>query len=306
LVSQAEKAATNGDLEGEIRLLEQALKVEPDHRKALFMLAEVIQQRAANLVRPRNSPLYLQSARAIRRLRETYKTLTPQERQVLATLLYNEACTFAIEDQPEKALDSLAESIDAGFALRDKLATDKELDPIRKSPRFEELMKRVERALAEEKALKLAAGTIPFPFRFALPDLDGKTVTLDDVKGNVTIVTFWGTWCAPCRREVPRYKALLAKYRDRGLKVVGITYERPEVEDVNHKVRAFVEKHGIPYPCPIGDDQTRGLVPNFQGYPTTLFLDHSSTVRVKVAGECALPEMEAIVELVIRSGEGSR
>jgi thiol-disulfide isomerase/thioredoxin len=157
------------------------------------------------------------------------------------------------------------------------------------------------RTQAAEKARKLAAETIPFTLPFALPGLDGKTYTFDDLKGKLTIVTFWGTWCAPCRREIPRYRELLAKYREQGLKIIGINYERVPPDDAKGTVRAFVKKHEIPYPCLIGDDALLGQLPGFVGYPTTLFLDDTGKVRIKAVGECSSLELEAIVTLLLQS-----
>ena len=55
---------------------------------------------------------------------------------------------------------------------------------------------------------------------------NGKTISLSEVEGDVTLVTLWGTWCAPCRREIPRLRELLRKHGGRGLKIVGINFER--------------------------------------------------------------------------------
>jgi thiol-disulfide isomerase/thioredoxin len=175
---------------------------------------------------------------------------------------------------------------------------DDDLVSLRKLPRYAALVRKLEQD-AQERATRdaktLLAGNTPFPFRFALPDLDGKTVTLDDLKGSVILVDLWGTWCPPCRKQVPIYKQLLAKYRERGLTIVGINYERgPEAYWVS-TIRRFVSEQGVPFRCLIGDDKTRDQIPTFVGYPTTLFLDRARKVRARVEGYHSLVALEAIV-----------
>jgi thiol-disulfide isomerase/thioredoxin len=313
LVGQAEANANRGNLDEAIRLLERALAAEPAHRKALFLLARIDQIRASDLERPEAPSLYLRAAVAIRKLCDTYKDLNPAERELRAVALYNEACTYAVQGQSDKALDTLAESIDAGFVNAEQIAVDEDFEKIRKSPRFAELARNVEqkaRTLAGDIARRLAAQTSPFSFRFALPDLGGKTVTLDDVKGKVTIVDLWGTWCPPCRREIPHLKELLAKYRDHGLAIVGLNYERVADEDVRDTVKAFVREHAVPYPCLIGDEKTLEQIPDFNGYPTLLFLDRSGTVRLRVEGYLPYLNLEAFVTLLLgeapKPGGGGR
>src|SRR5205823_4461105 len=156
----------------------------------------------------------------------------------------NEACTYAVQNQPEKALDALGEAIDAGFAQLELLAQDEELAPLRSSPRFQELARKLEKnALqrAGENAKQLVAATRPFPFRFELADPDGKSVTLDDVKGKVIIVDVWGTWCPPCQKELPHFKKLLETHREHGLAIVGINYERVAADDARKTVKEFVK-----------------------------------------------------------------
>ena len=60
---------------------------------------------------------------------------------------------------------------------------------------------------------------------FALKTLDGKSVTLNDFRGKVVLLDFWGTFCMPCVKALPELQALHAKYADRGFAVVGMTVD---------------------------------------------------------------------------------
>ena len=132
---------------------------------------------------------------------------------------------------------------------------------------------------AQEKAREEMARFKSFPFTFELPDIHGKEVSLKDYAGKVLIVDFWGTWCPPCREEIPDFVELYKQYHNAGLDIVGINYEQEdEPAEAAKRVADFVKKHEIPYECVMGDDGTRKQVPGFDGYPTTLFLDRAGKV----------------------------
>ena len=305
LIQQALQALRTDDVDKGATLLDQALKAEPENHNALFLLAQVSMQQASGLPRPKNSPLFLKTAALMRRLRSGPRPLAPHEQEFLAAALYNEACTYAVEKKPDEAMKSLAESVSAGFHQAETLASDKELDSLRDRPEFQDLAKKVEErssALARAQAKETLAATKPFKFTFELPDVNGKTVSSADLKGKVAIVDIWGTWCPPCRMEIPHFVALYEKYHDKGLDIVGINYEHEEDEkEVKQTIKSFAEKHKIPYPCVIGDSKTQDQVPDFQGFPTTLFIDRSGTVRAKLVGfdPSHAGELKALVETLL-------
>ena len=58
---------------------------------------------------------------------------------------------------------------------------------------------------------------------FTLRTVQGDLFNLSDYKGKVVLLNFWGTWCGPCRREIPDFNKLHDKYQKDGLEIVGIT-----------------------------------------------------------------------------------
>ncbi len=188
--------------------------------------------------------------------------------------LYNDACSYAIDGKTDKAMESLNAAVEAGLNDTEMLASDTELDSLRDEPKFQELMKQVhEQKLvqAKEQARQMLAENQPFPFDFkALPKVEGGKVSLEDYKGKVRIVDIWGTWCPPCRMEIPHFVDLKKEYGDEGLEIIGINYERVPDEEVQSTIESYAKETGINYPLVIGDEDTRSQIPDFEGFPTTL------------------------------------
>jgi thiol-disulfide isomerase/thioredoxin len=61
-----------------------------------------------------------------------------------------------------------------------------------------------------------------------LNTLDGKHVSLADLRGKVVIVTFWATWCGPCREELPLLSRFARAHAEDGLVVLGFSLDTPD------------------------------------------------------------------------------
>ena len=291
LMNRVTRYYDTGNLPGALKALDEVLAIDPDNRQALTLTSMVAQRQAAVFKRPQNSALYLKSADALRKVVALKVDLSADEKAHMPEVFYNEACTFAIAGESGRALKALAESIDAGFALADHFDTDAELDSLRKLPEFQALQRKLERKAV---GLRIAANK-PWRLDFRLPDLDGKTFAFDDVKGKLTVVDFWGTWCPPCRKEIPHFAELLRRYGDKGLKIVGLDYEEDDSEASRQAAREFVKTHAISYPNLVGDKATKQLVPKFDGYPTTLFVDDKGMVRLQLTGYQSLAALDVAV-----------
>ncbi len=63
---------------------------------------------------------------------------------------------------------------------------------------------------------------------FTLPTTTGEQFSLKSLQGHIAILDFWASWCAPCIAEMPVVKEIYAKYKDKGLKIVGISMDNSE------------------------------------------------------------------------------
>jgi peroxiredoxin len=85
-------------------------------------------------------------------------------------------------------------------------------------------------AMQSEKMLSQQSGPVqvgqPAP-EISLPNPDGKSMSLSDLKGKVVLLDFWASWCGPCRRENPNVVRVYDKYKSKGFEVFSVSLDRP-------------------------------------------------------------------------------
>jgi thiol-disulfide isomerase/thioredoxin len=129
-------------------------------------------------------------------------------------------------------------------------------------------------------------------------DIDGQKLDLRILKGKVAIVDLWGTWCPPCRQEIPNFVKLKETYGSSGLEIVGVNFERTARTrgDAIALVRNVRTQLGINYRCVLGNQTIALQVPDFGAFPTTLILDRNGQVRSKVVGYHSYEQLEELVK----------
>lgn len=119
---------------------------------------------------------------------------------------------------------------------------------------------------------------------FTLRTVQGDLFNLSDYKGKVVLLNFWGTWCGPCRREIPDFNKLHDKYQKDGLEIVGITITSGSPENIYN----FMKEWDIEYTVltDIEDYETqrvtayygRAIGQPITGLPTTLIIDRGGYI----------------------------
>ena len=111
-------------------------------------------------------------------------------------------------------------------------------------------------------------------------DESNKTVKLSDYKGNLVLLNFWATWCAPCKREMPSLEKLTNKYPE--IKVYAINTEKPN----KLKIRDFFRTIDVASLETYYDPDFK-LVKQFKmrGLPTSILIDKNGNEFGRVIGE---------------------
>lgn len=144
----------------------------------------------------------------------------------------------------------------------------------------------VTQLLIRKPGPSLASGEPSPPL--VLPDLEGRTVDLAELRGKVVAVNFWATWCGPCREEIPELAEVWRAHRGRCFEILGVAEESAR-EDV---VRAAPQ---IPYPVLL-DERAAALEPwSVRGYPRTYLVDVDGKLRHVFEGGMGRAELEAAI-----------
>jgi thiol-disulfide isomerase/thioredoxin len=280
------RTAEKGDTAKAVGLLDQILSLEPLNREALLGRSAIAMDQAEKATTtPERAAAMEQALAPMRTLRRAYEKPTKPEKDLYGRLFYAEASRLVGQGQEDRALAVLREAYEGGFDPFDRIEKDQAMAALRGSEGYRALLASIDAAnLVKARAIVKDHLDKPLSlvFDFTLPDLDGKPISLGQLKGKVVLIDLWGTWCKPCREAIPGLIELYRKHHRRGFEIVGISYEQnaPDAAAAVEMVRRFVKGTGIPYRCVMGDQATLEKIPNFQGFPTSIIIDRSGKVRI--------------------------
>jgi peroxiredoxin len=163
--------------------------------------------------------------------------------------------------------------------------------------------------LREELIKKMINDPAP---KFALKDLSGNTVSLDELKGKVVVVDFWATWCGPCKASFPGMQTALNKYKDDpNVKFVFVdTWESKKPEEMKKNADEFIAKNKYNFHVVLDtDDKVIGSYA-VDGIPTKFVIDPESRIRFKAVGydgsaDKLVDEISIMVD-VLKPGENAK
>ena len=140
--------------------------------------------------------------------------------------------------------------------------------------------------------LFMPAGLRPAPLLVG-QTLDGRTLTLEQLRGKPVLVTFWATTCPSCIEEMPHLAELYRDLHPKGLEIIGVamSYDPPE------QVQAMVKRRQIPYPV-IPDVQSR-IAHEFdrvQLTPTTVLISPDGRIVQYRLGLLDMPKLRQTIQ----------
>jgi peroxiredoxin len=110
---------------------------------------------------------------------------------------------------------------------------------------------------------------------FTLTDLEGKSWTLKDLRGQTVLVNFWATWCPPCRKEMPDMEALYQEFKSQGLVILAISDEEAG------KAKPFVMEHKFSNPILLDPGRKVNELFQVEGIPKSFLYDRNGRLAAQ-------------------------
>ena len=222
----------------------------------------------------------------------------------------SEACTREAIEFYEKAVRSNPRDPELWMALQRNFNLAHRSDE-----GYEEYSRRLEaeiRGDAPEKGDDRVGKPVP---GFVLQRLGGGTLSLDDIKGNVSVLNFWAFWCGPCMAELPVIARLARETSGSDVKVIAIHTPQGLAPGISKEefpkiVQAGVSKYEGSFDT-VWDskEQNFSVRSGIRNIPVTLVVDKEGIVRYRMVGfdpENAYRKLKAVVDSLSGSSTATR
>ena len=128
---------------------------------------------------------------------------------------------------------------------------------------------------------------------FTLETLSDGRRSIDEWDGQIVVLNFWATWCAPCRREIPLFSRLQDDYRDNGVRFLGIAIDNPEA------IRGFLDTVDMDYPSFYGMEGAIDVAADYGNprgtLPYTVVIDRDGVIVERFSGELHEPDLRPLL-----------
>lgn len=138
---------------------------------------------------------------------------------------------------------------------------------------------------------------------FSLRDINGQTVTLSEHKGQTVLLSFWATWCGPCKVEMPHLHELYKEKKDQGFTVLSISSDDARSAS---QVKPYIKKMGYTFPVLLDkESEVTGAYNPLKTLPYTVIINRQGEIAHKHSGYNPGDEVEIkrLVEEELADGE---
>jgi thiol-disulfide isomerase/thioredoxin len=115
----------------------------------------------------------------------------------------------------------------------------------------------------------------------------------ESLKGKVVVVNFWATWCGPCKKEIPAFNRVYAKYKDQGVVMLGVLHDQSV--DAQGALN-FMSDNEFTYPVVVADQDVLAAYHFPNALPTTFIYDRNGWIVEEHKGPMSEQQLSAQLE----------
>src|SRR5579859_397042 len=136
---------------------------------------------------------------------------------------------------------------------------------------------------------------------FTLETLDGKSMTLSELRGKAVLLNFWATWCGPCKIETPWLVELQKQYGSQGLQVIGVAMDDSGKDDI----AKFAQEMGVNYPVLLGKEAVGEEYGGVPALPESFFIGRDGKIVDRIIGLKGRGDIEEAIRKALNTQPGS-
>jgi len=125
---------------------------------------------------------------------------------------------------------------------------------------------------------------------FSITAIDGKPLTLSELRGKTVVLNVWASWCVPCRDEARELNRSYLVYKDRNVAFVGIAWN-----DDDSQVRQFVSQYTVPYTVALDPEGKIAIDLGITGVPETFLIDPQGQLVKKWVGPITSGQLNGLL-----------
>lgn len=259
---------------------EGALITVKDEASALLQAGKLTKEEVDPFVDERYIGALLQTKKIDRAI--TYINSKPNYNSS-ADLLYTLAALYAKSGKNDDVFRTLTQLEKAGGYRKELIEKDNDFAPLKKDSRWGVAVAALQASWNQDvlnRQAKVLTRMIDVPAPdFAIPDVNGDTVRLSQLKGTVILLDFWATWCGPCKMAMPVLDKYTKEKKPKGVRVFSINVWERETG----KALPFMKEHGYAMELLFGNTE---LTKSYEvtGVPTLFVIDRNGKIRFKEIG----------------------
>ncbi|MYI40819.1 MAG: TlpA family protein disulfide reductase, partial [Chloroflexi bacterium] len=127
--------------------------------------------------------------------------------------------------------------------------------------------------------------------------LDGQQLSLADLRGKVTLLNFWGTWCGPCRREMPEFQRAYDEWTGRGFEILAIAYNDSEAA-----MSEFRDEFELSFPMALDETGAINDLYAIQTRPSSYLLGKDGVILARHFGVLTQAQLDDLLAAALADG----